>query len=238
MYDTAKHVWLNPAIEYIFNTDIIEYDIRDAGFSIIKQYHLLPEQTIRKLAGMEKGLPRHKAIGIMERDDKQLAQNLSQKFGEVRKLFIDYNKINPDNDIISVKKDAIFMIGTVKKTTFGQIEFRPKNTYTSYLRFPNITNLELYYKDNWIDVKGIGDNTVGRHRLYMFDFLRTVIKQLEEKNPSVKRYMMNFIMQYKAHELEDLYYLEFNSLSKDFNPLYNYQNILIPLVELINKEIQ
>lgn len=237
MYDVYKHIWYNPCIEFLFDSNIKEYDIRDAGFSIIQQYHLLPDNEIQRLSRIEKGEKRHKAVGWLERDNKELAKNLSMHFGKVRELFINYNKIDPDNSIVSVKKDAIFMIGDVKRTKFGLIDFRVKNEYSSYLRFSNINNLELFYNEEKIDIKGMGDSAVARHRLYMYDFLQNIFMRFERHDVSIKRYIMNFIMKYKNNELEENYYVEFNSLSKDINPLFNYQKILIPLVELINKEI-
>ena len=238
MYDPSKSVWYNPAIEYMFNTEINEWDIRDAGFSIIKQFKLLPDNEIERLELMGKGLDRHKAIGCIERDNKDFAKELSRKFGEVRKIFIEYNHINPDDDIISVKKDAIFMIGNPKRSKFGLVEFRPKNTYSSYLRFSNINNLEIYYRGVEMDIKGMSDVSVRVHRLYMYEFLRCIIGMLETKNPSIRRYIMNFIMDYKAFNLEEQFYIEFNSLSRERNPLFNFQKVIVPLIDLINKEVQ
>lgn len=238
MYDSRKDVWYNPAIEYLFNTEITEYDIKDAGFSIIQQYKLLPDETIQKLKNIPKGEARHKMVGILQRDDKEFAKNLSQKFGEVRYLFINCNNINPDNDIVSVKKDAIFLTKQIQRTKFGLIEFRPKNYYSSYLRFSNVSNLELYYNDTGIEIKGMSDRSKNRHRLYMYEFMKTFISYMEGKNPSIKRYFIDFLMKYKAGTLDEEYYLEFNNLSRDINPIFNYQNIIIPLISIIQKEIQ
>ena len=55
IYDPSKSIWKNPNIEYLFNDDIIEYDIKDAGFSLIKQHRLLPDETIRNLEKLGKG---------------------------------------------------------------------------------------------------------------------------------------------------------------------------------------
>ena len=100
-YNPSKSIWINPNIEYLFGNDIIEYDIRDAGFSIIKQYKLLPDEKIRELSMMQKGDERHIAIGKLQRDDKELSKRLLEKFTEVRTIFLSANNIS-DNDIISV----------------------------------------------------------------------------------------------------------------------------------------
>lgn len=235
-YDPRKSVWLNPNIEYLFNDEIIEYDIQDAGFSLIKQYHLLPDEKIRELTLMGKGKERHIAVGILQRNDKEFTKNLMDKFAEIRRIFISMNDLK-DDDIISIKKDAIFTTKICNKTKFDNIVFAEKNHYTSYIRFPNVNNIELYYSTKGIDVKGMNDHAVNRHRLYMMEFIRKYINMVEGKNPRVKRYIMDFIMQYKALELDEAYYLEFNSVSKELNVLFNFQNIIIPLAQIILKEI-
>lgn len=236
-YNPSKSTWLNPNIEYLFNDEITEYDIQDAGFSLIKQYRLLPDSKIRELSLLNKGFERHKAIGILQRDDKELSKRLSEKFSEVRTVFISANKID-DNDIISVKKDAIYTIGTQNRLKFGNVIFIPKNRYTSYIRFADIQNLEIYYSERGIDVKGIGENGINRHRLYMMEFLRNIISLIEINSPRAKRYISEFIKKYKTGKIDQEYYLEFNNISRNLNPLFNFQKIIVPIVSIIIKEME
>lgn len=237
MYDYNKSTWLNPNIEYLFNYDISEYDMKDGGFSLIKEFNLLPPEKIRELERMPKGIERHIAVGKLQRADKDFSRALNDKFAEARRLFINANKLT-DDDIISVKKDAIFTTKHCTNTKFGKVQFALKNSYTSYIRFPSVNNIELYYNDEDIDVKGMGDVAVNTHRLYMLQFLRKLISMLEEKNPHVKRYLINFIDDYKSNNLnQEMYYLEFNNKSSDFNPVFNYVNILIPLVQIVQRTV-
>lgn len=235
-YNPSKSTWLNPNIEYLFNDDIIEYDIHDAGFSLIQQYQLLPPEKIKELERIPKGIQRHIQVGVLQRDDKEFSKRLTEKFTEVRALFMMMNQLK-DDSIISVKKDAIYTIGKVKRTTFGKVKFMEKNHYSSYIRFPDITNLELYYGENGIDVKGMGDAAINRHRLYMLEFLRKTIKSIEEQDSSVKRKFMRFFNQYKFDELDEEFYIEFNNVSRDQNKLFNYANLLIPLLKIIMREV-
>lgn len=235
-YNPSKSTWLNPNIEYLFNDDIIEYDIHDAGFSLIQQYQLLPPEKIKELERIPRGIQRHIQVGVLQRDDKEFSKRLTDKFTEVRALFMMMNQLK-DDSIISVKKDAIYTIGKVKRTTFGKVKFMEKNHYSSYIRFPDITNLELYYGENGIDVKGMGDAAVNRHRLYMLEFLRKLIKSIEEQDSSVKRKFMRFFNQYKFDELDEEFYIEFNNVSRDQNKLFNYANLLIPLLKIIMREV-
>ena len=236
-YNPYKSTWLNPSIEYLFGQDIIEYDIRDAGFNIIKQYKLLPDDKIRELSIMQKGDQRHIAIGKLQRDDKILSTKLMEKFAEVRAIFLSANNLTDDN-IISVKKDAIYTIGTCNRLKFGGIEFINKNHYTSYIRLPDINNLEMYYNQDRIDIKGMSDHAVNRHRLYMYEFIKSIIQMIENNDPKVKRVIMRFINDYKYQNLDEEFYIEFNNMSRELNPLFNYKNIIIPLTQIILKEME
>ena len=178
-----------------------------------------------------------RSVGRLQGNDKEFSKSLNTKFAEIRKIFISMNGLD-DNDIISVKKDAIYTIGRCKKSKFDSIIFREKNIYTSYIRFPNINNIELYYSINGIDIKGMSDSAVNRHRLYLLDFINKYIPYIESKNVFVKKYLRNFINEYKFHELEDEFYVEFNAQSNKINPIYNYQNILIPLTLITMKELE
>ena len=236
MYDASKSIWLNPNIDYLFNSEIIEYDIKDAGFTLIKEYKLLSSNIIKQLELIPKGFDRHKQIGIIQKNNKQLSETLLQKFTEVREWFIKINKLT-DNDIISVKKDAIYVIGEVNHTKLNSITFAKKNIYSSYIRFPDNLNLEIYYYDNTLDIKGMNDICANRHRLYMIEFLRKVLDMIENHDRKVKRFIIDFISKYKNKELDDLYYLEFNNTSKEFNPAFNYLKIMIPIIQVIQKEV-
>jgi hypothetical protein len=234
-YNPAKSTWLNPDIEYLFNDEIIEYDMRDAGFSIIRYFKLLPLRKIGELASIDKDV-RVIEIGKLQRDDKEFSKMLLDYFAVARSMFIEANDLS-DNQIISVKKDAIYVIGKCNKTTFGCIEFAPKNTYSSYVRFSDNMNIEIYYSSNTLDVKGIGDSAVNRHRLYMLDFIKKIIGYIETKNMSVKRYLLSFINDYKSMSLDEEYYVEFNNISREMNVLFNFQKVLIPLTLITIGEV-
>ena len=234
-YNPSKTTWLNPNIEYLFDNEIIEYDIKDAGFNIIKYYKLLSPEQIKMLTDLGK-MERHITIGKMQGRDKDFSKALMNKFAEVRAVFVSVNNLSDDN-IVSVKKDAIFTIGECKQIKFGRIEFVAKNRYSSYLRFIDNMNIEVYYNSGGMDIKGMGDSAVNRHRLYTLEFIKTMISNLESRDQSAKRNLKKFIDDYKAMKLEDEYYIEFNNMSREFNPLYNFQKLVIPFTQIILKEL-
>ena len=233
-YVPEKTTWFNDNIEYLFNEDIFEYDMSDAGMSLIKEFKLLPQSKIEELSKLDKE-KRHIAVGCLQRDDGSFSSSLLNKFAEIRKIFMQTNSLQ-DNEIISVKKDAFFVTRKCNRVNFGKIKFNIKNEYSSYIRFPRNKNIEMYYH-NEIDIKGLGQLAINRHRIYWIYFIRQYISKMETKDPSIKRFMKRFISDYKNGNLDEEYYIEFNNLSKDYNPLYNLQNLLVPLTQIVLKEI-
>lgn len=235
LYLPEKSNWFNPKIEYLFNSLIYEYDIKNAGFSIIQEFGLLPSSEIMRLSKMEKGVQTIE-IGKLMGKDKSFSSALQEHFALVRKFFIDSNYIE-DCDLVSVKKDALFCTKECSKLKFGKVEFRVKNKYSSYIRFPLNNNLEIYYNDGCkLEVKGITDSNLNKHRIYMLEFIQKFIAMVEERNPAVKNFFKEFLMKYKWFELDTEYYLEFNNLSNAITPLFNYQMILIPFAQILVKE--
>lgn len=97
--------------------------------------------------------------------------------------------------------------------------------------------MEIYYSEDQIDIKGMGDEAVNKHRLYMLEFIKDYIRMMESKDRRIKRFINNFIEDYKSQKLDDGYYLEFNNVSRNFDPLFNYRNIIIRLLQIVIKEI-
>lgn len=234
MYQPNMTTYLNPDIEYLFDHPIYEYDMKNAGFSIINEFHLLSQDIIRDLSKMEK-MKQTIEIGKLQRDDKEFSKRLLEKFAYCRKIFLMENDIQ-DDEIISVKKDAFFITKKCFKTKFGMIQFRIKNEYSSYLRFVENHNIELYYNDETLDIKGIGESGIYKHKLYMIAFINDMMGKLETHDSGVKRYLKSFIRRYKSNLLDEAYYLEFNNKSMEIDPYYNWVHVVTPFVKLITMQ--
>lgn len=247
-----RDLWLNPNVMYSFNSQIIEYDLKQAGYSIVREFNQLDEKRLAKLDKLDKDA-RHKQIGVYLRDDQLFAKEHKKGFHEARRRFYSENSLDEDN-ILSIKKDAIFVMGTVDTTQVGEyLDFREKNRYTSYIRLPN--RIELYYYDGKIDVKGINDKLVDLHETGIMEFLQSIFSIIEtgEKQAQV-RMIMKYINMYKSRELPVSYYREFNNISKiilldpeseiayddywedrknEISIQYNYFNVFIPILKMI-----
>lgn len=247
-----RHNYTNHEIEILINSEIVEYDIKSAGLSLAKEYKYLSEKTIEKLEKMNKA-DRNRRMGILKISDKQLSKNENNALVEARKLFIKSNNLSVEN-IIAIKKDAIFVTHRCNNRKFGNIEFVPKNKYTSYIE---INKLEFYFNSNRLDIKGIDDVMLEKHDNYMLNFFKTYLSLLESGNESqLKDYITNFVYRYKTKLLDLGYYREFNASSsyrlkdmienniygidtinsssfEDIDISYNYFNYLVPLCTML-----
>lgn len=219
-----KTVFLNKDIKLISNSEIIEYDMRNAGFSLIKKYRMLPDSKIKELEKLgkketvfDKKYGKHERdieIGKLQRKDSNLSDKLKVAFTMERERFLEMNQIS-ENEIISIKKDAFFISSA--KCIHGEIDefinFRKKNRYTSYLY---IKPFEIYFKKGeLLEIKGMGDEAYEKHKDYMIHFIYTILQKLETQElSSVLNYFRRFIDSYKGYELDTEYYRIFDNQSK------------------------
>lgn len=202
-----KDSWINPSFDSLFNKTILEYDIESAGLNLSIKYKLLPEDVCEKLKKMEKS-KRVVKLGLLQKEDTDFARALKEAFQEIRKLFFESNELDLQ-DIVSIKKDAIFVLKECNCTEFDNVVFRVKNTYTSYL---HIGRLEFYYNTNQLDVKGLGEHDRKYHENYIIEMIRNFmrIRENEPKEQGTK-YIRNYIDRYKNRSLPVEFYKEFRS---------------------------
>jgi hypothetical protein len=206
-----EELYINPNIPYLFNREIIEYDLKEAGYSIVREFNLLSKDKIEYLNKLDKK-KRHITIGIYQRDDKEFKENLKKGFCIARRLFIEKNNIYK-NDIVSIKKDALFICKKCEYQKIGKyLNFRPKNTYTSYIRLDKF--VELYYNQDNLDIKGIGEDKIELHKNYMVKFLNNYFRKAETSDRvCIINYVRKYIDKYKRKELEAGYYRTFDKRS-------------------------
>ena len=256
MYNPKRSMYINKKFDYITSARIVEYDIKSAGFNILINAGVLDQKTINKLNSLEKH-ERHIQIGLLQKKNKEYNKIINDGLEKFRLLFIEANDIKEEN-ILSVKKDALFIINkNIKYTKFENIEFRCKNKYSSYYRIRSI--VEFYYnkRENKLDIKGINSNKefIKLHKNYMIKFLKKLFSLNEINKNSSLEYLFDFSYKYCNRKLDINYYREFNSKSLyrlNFKPLggldlatdlefekdminitYNYNYIIMPLLKLI-----
>lgn len=250
-----KDLYTTEEYDYIIGKKIIEYDIKSAGINLCKYYRLLPKEKLKFLDTLDKNTQKIQ-IGKYMRSDPEFSENHTKSFKWIRKEFFKKNDIQ-DDDVISIKKDAIFIVGRkCKNNVFENVEFVEKNIYTSYHKFGNI---ELYYnsRKNILDVKGINNNNLLYHDAFI-EILKHIFRLLEDdKQDEFIKFIQRFSSEYKSAKLEPEYYREFNSGSNfilkndedsDLNYVfglgsideslidrldisYNYINYILPIIQ-------
>jgi hypothetical protein len=223
--------YLDKSIPYLTSTEIVEYDISSAGLSLSRYYKLLPEEKLNEIELLPKH-NRHIAIGRICMVNEVYNDKLNKHaFKDIRKEFFEANSIK-DEDVLSIKKDAIFLKRRISKTTFGCVEFKIKNVYSSYYR---INKKEFYLASDHVDVKGIHDDKLILHREYMLDFIFNILKMIETKPIEyVRKELVEFTNHYKRGNLHIGYYRELNDEScYRVNSTFNEYNLGLDYVDSI-----
>lgn len=238
-----KDSFINDNIPYLFNANIIEYDMKDAGFSLTREYKLLSDSMIEKLDKMDKDERKIK-LGKIQIKDREYSRKLADSFKLARGLFFEANMLET-SDVISIKKDAIFTTKQCEETKFGKyIVFRPKNTYTSYIHLQK--NIEIYYSPSKTDVKGLGiDKDIMQERQelhdgYMLKFINTFCNKMETStSKEVLQYIRRYTDKYKKGELEIGCYRTFDNRSAfilddngDVDKAFNLTNVITKLARI------
>lgn len=225
----SKSRWTDPTDLYI--GDIIEYDMKDGGFSIIKEENLLPPSEIRRLESIPKGYERNVAVGKLKYsknpDIRETGKRLEQLFAKYRIMLGVENDLE-ESDIFSIKRDAVFLKRYITQTTFGNyINFREKHKYDIYFLLGKDelkTNYEsrhktyeVYYDTFTDDIafKGIADEKVSQYHL---DAIVLIIKKYLRyisrfDYEGATKYIVGIIDDYKYHRLPIGCYREFNDES-------------------------
>lgn len=205
-------------IDYLIATAISEYDIRKANISVLYSEGVIDRSYYEYLYSTDR-MTRQVEVGYMIRNNKEIGDILNNGIAKYRKMFFEANGLT-NNDILSIKNDAIFVMKkTPKILTFGNIEFVNKNDYTSFLKF--LRKKEIYFKSDMvnqtiqIDVKGISDENLEKHRDYMMQVISDIIYFIEVGDIKTGiEYLSNFYNQYISLNLPIGYYRNFDEESK------------------------
>lgn len=244
----------NANIPFIHHEMIEEWDIRSANTSLMRYYNLVNPKIIEKFEKMNKQ-QREVAVGKYLRKNKDVLNALEKAFTDIIHKFLDMNMLDIDTDVISIKKDSVFVKNKIiYNNIFGdnEVNFVKKNSYSGCLLIPNY---EFYYSRDKIDVKGISDEVLHLHNDGTLAFISTM---MQESNNWIElnQFMKEYAIAYKNRQLPFNAYREFTSDSKfrvnlfgnevlmddideelleDTDIFYNYSKIYIPSLKAIAK---
>lgn len=217
-----KHFSYLTESKYIISSYIREYDISKANINILLYYNIIDKNRYDYFYNLPK-IQREIQVGLLQQD-RTIADTLKNGFLEFRRRFFEANNIQ-DIDIVSIKNDAIYLLNKIPDVTiFNNIEFKLKNTYTSYY---NLNKKEFYYTYDRIheveilDIKGINKVLLKRHNEYLLEFLKVCFCSVEtETIKDVIDIVITFYNKYINKELDIGYYRDF-----DIYSLYTFKKI-------------
>ena len=123
---------------WLINKHIREYDLSKANISILLDTGFITKDQYTKYFNMPKQ-EREISVGILQRDNKEIAKGLSDGFKLIREKFFKENDLN-EEEVLYIDKDSITTIDRViKHTKFSDhLEFKMKKEYTSFYKLPNM----------------------------------------------------------------------------------------------------
>jgi hypothetical protein len=240
--------YLNKDILYLKNTQIAEYDIKSAGFTVIKSKGLLPKEEIQQLETIDKQ-QRNILIGKRILSFPRLSEEIITTLENVRKDFVVLNELYED-DILSIKKDAMFIIKKNPQVLqIGDFEFRPKTKYTSYCY---VNQKEFYFSSltDELDVKGISEESRELQKDYLLKDIKKILSMSEKLSTDQ---LFTFLKQYRSKylnkQLNKEVYRDMSNGKFSINGYYfdsvadeelenvdisqNYINYLVPLFKVL-----
>lgn len=177
-----KSNYRNKDILKLVNTDIYEYDMKDAGFNVIKRFELLPPLIIKGLEGLDKA-ERNITIGKMRGEDKIFSASLKKFLRETIANFIILNKIR-EQDILAIRNDAVTFISKapIALDTINGLYFRKDGFFQVFL---NLSGIEFYYNafDDFLCTKGLSDECIESQNEYWLSFIKSIMKMLYNNAP-------------------------------------------------------
>lgn len=195
---------------------IVEYDIKSANISILRQYNKISNEYYVFLSRLPK-IEREKEIGIRIRNDSDLYETIKNGIAQAKYQFLKENNINL-NQVVRVANDAVFINSTkdLKYTKFGLIEFKQKSINSIFCVLDRALHLLFNsFNDQLnIDIIGIRPEYRSLHS-HFITFIGNLFYFLEKGyTEDALIFLQEFYIQYVRKELPIEYYRELNHMSK------------------------
>lgn len=215
-----KSVNYKTPIRYLVNTYIREYDLSKANINALFYMGRITQEERDSYLAMDKQ-ERETKIGLWIRKDRSVYKDIQSGIVEAKRRLVIANNIE-DFDVVSVKNDAMFIVGKdLSQTDFPPFHFAIKNVYTMYIQ---LADLEIYYGDTvnpitgmvntTIDVKGIKDQELALHQGGMLDLICDACYRLQREDiRDTIRWVSQIYQSYIDRKLPKEYYRSFDSYS-------------------------
>lgn len=171
----SKFRYTSP-LECIIDTNIRVFDITAANISILTDSGNLEPDVYGRLCHVDK-MDREILIGKLIGDHPEIGEVLRNGILEAKKIFFAMNSIE-DDEVLEIDNDSVTIIGTRPidhLKIFNHTFFREDAVFSSYYRIKSTKYLYYCNRVNRFEslkVKGISNQALAFHALYMIDFLK------------------------------------------------------------------
>lgn len=192
---------------------IIEYDIKSANISTLREASIITQEDYENLMRMPK-VNREIEIGLREKEDLSIYTAIAQGIRAAKLKLADSNNIENPDCIVRVANDAVYINSPIdlKYTRVGEyIEFKKKSEIHSMINLNKIIIFLSVLPDGNIDVdvKGIGSN-INFHSEYLINIIVSAITMLEYSGVNTAlNYMSHICEEYLQRRLPVGCYREF-----------------------------
>ena len=105
-------MWTNPALRFLRNEEIVEWDIKAANVSLMQMYSLASEDTISAIRNMD-GHDRKVAVGKLYLKDKTFGPRLEQAFTDIierreKIILIEIETLYPSSEMLYSFETGLF----------------------------------------------------------------------------------------------------------------------------------
>lgn len=203
-------------IPFIFESNIWEYDIKQANINVLRAQNKLSDEEYNELSIVPKQM-REIVVGKKIQVNKSLQDDIYRGISIAKYKLILQNHINIDN-IIRVANDSMYCNQDIplKNQDINinnfTIRFILKNHFTEFLNLNNIYLFIDLSKEEWnIDVKGIRESNLNLHQ----SFLGFICKLIYDNNVGGKdialREFYEYYNSYINRSLDTSNYRELNA---------------------------
>jgi len=247
----TSHNYLDKSISFYRCGRIFEYDIQNAGFTILKNSGILPLSEIAYIETLSKK-DRNIYIGKKSKEYPEIFSVILAKLTELRQQFAALNSITAA-DILSIKKDSFFLFKQCNNLVISDTyHFTERNLFSAYLY---VDEKEFYYdiSQDRLVVKNLSQQGLHTEMLNAIKKLIRLRETTEDKK-KIFDFLRKFKIEYLSGRLDIEYYRELNNVGKfkieilNNNALYidwadtslkpfisnqyNYINVILPIITI------
>lgn len=218
-----KHNYLSN-IPFIFDSNIWEFDIRQANINTLRAFNRISEEDYYRLATGPK-MDREITIGNWIKRDPSIQTDIYRGITEAKFNLMNQFGISPDQ-VLRIANDAVYIVSSKLLSNDKYIDvnvngnpitFVQKGHYNYFmnLKMNNILFFfglgDIYGYD--VDVIGINDKVLPMHHFFL-SFLCALFDNYDVGGKAVSLQVFNnFYNDYINRRLDIEFYREFNSLS-------------------------